>query len=315
MTLWEDVLERNPQFQETLHDLDAAVVGYQQQASTDFGYVDELEFQARYLDIARDPHTAPGGLYGYGLWFGGGATAVPSVFVQPGLAPAGGAPIGASPFARVARQFEWPARVLAVALPPPQFQSTALRQSVAPNTKVTVGSQRATLGLPVSTDSCPTGYTTAGHAAPTTPVTVRDTAGDKVGDINVAINLDNGPVDQSTADVALVELADDCPEQLASVSLWLDAARVIDNVSILGLSSAASYVRGLSPALAFQPGIAQWGEVAITADAISSQGDSGSLVVRSDGAVLGQIVAGYPGVYSLVQDIEYCLKALGAQLR
>ncbi|MFC0625712.1 hypothetical protein [Kribbella deserti] len=76
-----------------------------------------------------------------------------------------------------------------------------------------------------------------------------------------------------------------------------------------------SWVRALIPEFALTPHLGRWGEVAMTAEAISAPGDAGTLVQRDDGPVVGQILAGQAGFYSLFQDIEYALRAAGIALR
>ena len=70
----------------------------------------------------------------------------------------------------------------------------------------------------------------------------------------------------------------------------------------------------MSPSFALTPDQASWGEVAITAEAISVGGDSGAAVARNDGAIVGFVVAGYGSAYTLIQDIEYALSAVDAHL-
>jgi hypothetical protein len=53
----------------------------------------------------------------------------------------------------------------------------------------------------------------------------------------------------------------------------------------------------------------------ITMQAISAPGDSRAAVVNAAGEVIGHVVGGATGVYSVIHDIDYQLKATGATLR
>lgn len=58
-----------------------------------------------------------------------------------------------------------------------------------------------------------------------------------------------------------------------------------------------------------------YGEVMQTAYAISAPGDSGAPVHNQHGDLVGHVVAGYPAVYSIVQDATYQLEAFKSTLR
>ena len=92
------------------------------------------------------------------------------------------------------------------------------------------------------------------------------------------------------------------------------AAQPLDEVR-LARSKSTTMILGLSPAFALRKGLGSWGHVAITSSAISRAGDSGAPVHRADGAVIGQIVAGYGSAYSLVQDAEYVVREARVSLR
>ena len=57
------------------------------------------------------------------------------------------------------------------------------------------------------------------------------------------------------------------------------------------------------------------GEAMITMHAISARGDSGAAGVNAVGEVIGHMVGGATGVYSVIHDIDYQLMATGATVR
>lgn len=315
MTLWDRAVAALPQWQEHLGalaeitarmlDVDQAVIGSAEEVGPSVA------------GRVADPETAPGGLYGFGLWSFPGEQPRPALFVQPGLAPVGGAPTSITPAGALLERLQMPAPegTIAVALPPPQPQRLPLRGSLlAPAMCVTIGSRRATLGLRVQVAGHDRAMLTAGHAAPNPGVLVRDEAGDVVGSVLSSMDLYDVPPGHPTADVAVVGIDDRRMEADADVGNRIDAAQPLDEVR-LARSDSTTLILGLSPAFALRQSGGSWGHVAITAAAISRAGDSGAPVHRADGAVVGQIVAGYGSAYSLIQDAEYTLRQAGAVLR
>ncbi|GGQ83241.1 hypothetical protein [Couchioplanes azureus] len=318
MTLWERALATYPQWREHLVALDDLTTRMR-----DLGpaVVDiAADMGPPIASRVADPDTAPGGVYGYGLWSARGEQARPALFVQPGLAPAGAAPASITSAGRMIERMQAavPAETVAVALPPPQLQRASTRgSSVAPGMSVTIGSRRATLGLRVLAPDAAgprRAILTAGHAAPVPGVIVRDEAGDLVGTVLSATSLGNAGQGVSIADVAVVAIDDRRTEADDEVGDHVDAAQPHDVVRIARSDSTAP-ILGLCPAFALKQGLGSWGHVAITAAAISRDGDSGAPVHRADGAVIGQIVAGYGSAYSLVQDAEYVMREAGVFLR
>jgi hypothetical protein len=163
-------------------------------------------------------------------------------------------------------------------------------------------------------------YLTAGHVAPVgvgTPV--YDQRSNFVGKISqrMCCNFDSSGravVPNSDApDVAVIALS--VPDPSTSVTSQ-GVARIRDVVTAHGAVTSGQRAELSTVATTFAgPGAANWGEAMLTAYAISSPGDSGARVVNGAGEVVGQVVGGYPGVYSVVQDIDYLLKATGAVLR
>ncbi|MGO9355402.1 MAG: hypothetical protein ACLP3C_32915 [Mycobacterium sp.] len=93
-------------------------------------------------------------------------------------------------------------------------------------------------------------------------------------------------------------------------------ATIRDTVTADGAVTSGQQSELSTVAMTFAgPCSANWGEAMLTAYAISAPGDSGAQVLNASGEVVGQVVGGYPGVYSVVQDIDYVLKATGAVLR
>jgi hypothetical protein len=114
-------------------------------------------------------------------------------------------------------------------------------------------------------------------------------------------------------DVAVIELS--VPEAVHT-SAKQGVAFIRDEVTAQGSVTAGEKSELSTIATAFAgPGSANWAEAMLTAYAISAPGDSGAQVLNDAGEVVGQVVGGYPGVYSVVQDIDYLLKATGTVLR
>ncbi|MFG3602510.1 hypothetical protein [Micromonospora chersina] len=315
MTLWDRAVASFPQWQEHLgvlsaitariHDVDPFVIGHAEVLGPSIA------------NRVADPETAPGGLYGFGLWSFPGEPPRPALFVQPGLAPVGGAPASITLVGALLERMQMPAPdgTIAMALPPPQPQRLPLGGSfIAPAMCVTIGSRRATLGLRVQGAAYDRAILTAGHAASRPGALVRDEVGDLVGSVLSRMDLHDAPPGCPTADVAIVQIDDRRMEDDTDVGKQVDAAQPLDEVR-LARSDSTTPILGLSPAFALRRDGGSWGHVAITAAAISRAGDSGAPVHRSDGAVVGHIVAGYGSAYSLIQDSEYILRQAGVVLR
>ena len=116
-------------------------------------------------------------------------------------------------------------------------------------------------------------------------------------------------------DVAFIELSDqnEPPHSVTAAAAKNWDAVTAHGAVTSGLSSPLEAV-GCSMA-SVSPDCGNWGEAMFTQHAISAGGDSGAVVLNDSGQVVGQVVAGYPGVYTVIQDIEYLLRATGAVLR
>lgn len=317
MTLWDRALaSAAPAMQEQMSALDDAVARTRAES---FRITGEAEPSDGLTERVGDRGTAPAGIYGYGLWSSQpDAQLSPAIFVQPGLAPSGGAPLSITAMGAMMSRLgvTAPSGSLAVSLPPPQYQGKSASTSRGtPGMTITIGSRRATLGLPVVWMGDNRAALTAGHAASgAARAVVRDESGDRVGIVQTARCLDDVPVGVATADVAVISLDDRAARALPPTTTYVDAARPRDIVGLAG-SKTTTWVCALSPAFSLNQYKGEWGHVAITAKAISRAGDSGAPVVRADGAVVGHLVAGYGAAYSLIQDIEYVVAEAQASLR
>ena len=176
-----------------------------------------------------------------------------------------------------------------------------------------------TFGAPVHVAGVDS-FLTAGHVAPVgvgTPV--YDRHSNLVGKISQRMSCDfdgSGCAvipNSDVPDVAVIALS--VPDSTTSVTSQ-GVARIRDVVTAHGAVTSGQRAELSTVATAFAgPGAANWGEAMLTAYPISAPGDSGAQVVNDAGEVVGQVVGGYPGVYSVVQDIDYLLKATGAALR
>lgn len=323
MTLWNDVLTESQELQEPLERIEGAV-GELRFAIPERVFDPPQEFAPGLGFGLDDRFGPPGGIYGHGVLFG--ATTRPIVVVDQVLAPYGGAPQELTLFGALCRAVGMgdylPSGTYALGIPPPELQQGL--HAVESGLTIRVGGQRATLGVPVSTPSVALGFTTAGHAVNEVPVTVRDPRGAIIGTVVDAHNLSGtlpmvGPVDADdvVADIAIVDMDSTGAQGLASPSgtFAVRPARRREDVSLFKNAKARSWVRSVVKDFALRRDLASWGEVALTAEAMSRGGDSGSLVVADDGAVVGHVVAGHEGVYSVVQDMDYCLREVGAWLR
>lgn len=324
MTLWEGARDRYEQLWERASALEGVV--RRLRSLEPFGPGQVAGPNAPYYDLIGDADTAPGGVYGYGLWATERTTRAiaPALFVQPGLAPRGGAPLSVTPLASILRRVDpevvIPAGTVAIPLPPTQLHHG---ESATPGQRVFIGSRVATLGLEVVAQGSDNAILTAGHASPPVPIhgnapsganslgpIVRDRDGDAIGRVIYATELKCVAQGKATVDVAVINLISWNSRRTVQ-GLQIETAKELDDVK---LADKVSWIRGISPSFAYNRHQGSWGNVAITASGISTEGDSGALVVRPSGGVVGHIVGGC-SAYSLVQDAEYVLTSIGAYLR
>lgn len=308
MALWDELAERRADIAEVVAALDE-VLRSQPPSDEPGRYLDRgLEPDA--AEAAAWPWTAPHGIYGAGAWVLDDET-VPALFVLPELAPPVPVPVRESQAGLLVAGLDRPDldRVVAVPLPPPD-ELTAL---VAPGRGIVVGARPGTLGWTAAWNGLE-GVLTAGHVARDVGALVRDDAGGVVGLVERTISRHGQPAAATTADVAFVRA--DLPGPAARPALvGLRPARDRDDVDLVRHTGARrTWVRGLSPSYCVAQREPAWGQVALTADPVGRPGDSGAPVLGADGSLVGHVVGGTAESYSVVQDAEYQLDALGARL-
>jgi hypothetical protein len=268
-----------------------------------------LGFSEIAADIAADPSTVAFGVYGSGAWVLDSEQVVPALFVQPGMAEPGGAHLENSELGALVPP---PLRgELADVRAIPLAQPSAYATTVSPGAPITIGSRSATSGIWVRCRTTQTqGFLTAGHAAPTMNVLVRDDQGTAVGRVLRSLHRGIGSSITATADVAVIE-----PKTGVSIpgpGLPIQSVAAKDQIALqVSRGSSTSWIRGLSPSFAVSPTDQPWGEVGLTASAISIAGDSGA-PITANGHVVASLVGGARHDYSVVQDIEYQLTELRA---
>jgi hypothetical protein len=186
----------------------------------------------------------------------------------------------------------------------------------AANCPVTPG----TFGSKITTVSGGLGITTAGHVG-SRGATVYDSTGTAIGTVTESFDFNNpqalGVPD--TADIAAIDYYAGVTEGAGPVASpgGPVAARIWDTLTSYGVLSwnvSAAVLSTGAPFASPNPAGANWGEAILTAYAISAQGDSGAPVYNQH-QLVGHVVGGYPGVYSVIQDASYQLGAVTAQVR
>lgn len=168
-----------------------------------------------------------------------------------------------------------------------------------------------TLGLPVRLRSGSNGALTAGHVArrAESPVSVAGIQASVAYSNHRALHK----ADQNCADVAVLELPSGWRD-LVNVPAGLTLSDPTDplllpSVNALNRSKTGDpgqIVRTAGASFIVNEREGRWGDFIMT-DPISINGDSGSLVVAFGNLVIGQIVGGLEGAYSIVQNIHYLL--------
>lgn len=257
---------------------------------------------------AADPHTAPNGVYGVGVWHVG-STLAAAIFVQPGLAPPETAPLSSSQarflFPEPDREFL--NEIVAVPLPPPvEFSAPT-----GPGSSITIGTRHATAGAFVRRNGT-FGILTAGHAAPNVGVLARTETGDAIGKVEASLCRSTTSTLSPTADVAFIGMTN---RRSPKPGPGIKAMAPRDAVTVWGQRGPVStWVQGMMKEMVVTPDTASWGEVTLTGTAVASEGDSGGPVETGDGLLVGHVVGGTPRAYSVIQDIEYQLNAIQATL-
>jgi hypothetical protein len=222
-------------------------------------------------------------------------------------------------FTRVSAVFHSPPDLAVVALPTPKLFAGPSQSAYGG-----AGGQQGTIGCRV-TFRGQRGLLTAGHVAPLLGTTVTDSAKATIGTIGATQSLTASAPGYPSADVAVMTLAQDYDDS-GGLSHDQKSGRVAIREDVTAYGAVSGSHDGWIVAIATQfagplPSSGDWGHVYITSQAVSQPGDSGAPVfIKNTQAVVAQVVGGdmphrgYSG-YTLVQDLEYQLKALDAVLR
>ncbi|WP_247424213.1 hypothetical protein [Ralstonia pseudosolanacearum] len=148
------------------------------------------------------------------------------------------------------------------------------------------------------------GFAMAGHVAPTVGAPV-NCGGSQIGQV-VWANNPTGHGTSIEADFSVVSIGANssfsCPYSTCS------HARPYDHISVVrqgGRPFQQSIVIGMFAAMALPSHNSTIGDVYITARQISSPGDSGAAVIKSNGEIVGHVIGAIPGCATLVQDVSY----------
>ncbi|MFD4644817.1 trypsin-like serine protease [Streptomyces sp. NPDC058441] len=204
-------------------------------------------------------------------------------------------------------QAELPGDVAIIGLPRPEEQALI-------GDAMHCGAGLATCGAPVVTKEG-VGFITAGHAAPFVGAAAFDVGANLIGYVSFTNSCRSVNPWEATADVAVVEFEnDDYRQQYAASDVALGTATETDVVTAEG-----AITRGMSSHLLtvgakiLGPSEAggNWDEAMITIRDISAKGDSGAAVFNQRQELIGHIVGGRRGAYSVAQDITYQLSFCG----
>lgn len=182
-----------------------------------------------------------------------------------------------------------------------------------------------TVGVP-ATRKAVRGFLTAGHVSPvidhSNPPVAYGSGGTLVGTVveRMCYQFDRygSPVQKEAdiPDVAFIEL-DNQNDPIAATNYVAGPAKKWDIVTSYGAVTSGQSAPLAAVRCAITSGneaYGNWAEAMFTRKAISTFGDSGAAVFNADAQVVGQVVGGYPGAFSVIQDIEYLLVATEAVL-
>jgi hypothetical protein len=147
--------------------------------------------------------------------------------------------------------------------------------------------------------------------------TVRDENGALIGSVTMSSDPASVTPQTPVVDMAFVALD---PGVTGSGGIahgtGVHAARPRDDLDIFGAKTGHTSTWVRAAALTFagpDPLSGDWGFVLITRDGVTAQGDSGAVALFSGtDEVVGHVVGGSPGVYTLVQELDYQLGLSGA---
>jgi hypothetical protein len=204
-----------------------------------------------------------------------------------------------------------PADAVLIVLPQPVAQ-------VACGDAASCGGVPGTYGAFVTTGKKTSGILTAGHVA-SQGSAAYTASGSYVGVTIDSLSLANpGP---PTIDIAVIEYGTgvyDTPGVRPS-SLRPRAARIRDTVVGHGARTPGAAARVVAINAQFAgptPNSAPWSDAIILSGTISTNGDSGGMVLDAGtGELVGHIVGGFQGAFSILQDATAQLQAVKAALR
>lgn len=199
-----------------------------------------------------------------------------------------------------------------IALPEPVAQ-------VGPADPVNANGPPGTFGARVDARGASRAILTAGHVAPRVGASAYTTNSTYVGRVVESHDIAGLPPRSAGMDTALIELSATAPDAGALAPDKTTPGQIWDSVVAFGAVSTGARARLLSAGRPFAgPSQAHghWDEALVTDHPISVRGDSGGMVLDvTTGGLIGHVVGGYPGVYSVIQDAEAQLRTLQATLR
>jgi len=202
-------------------------------------------------------------------------------------------------------------RIVVIACPPGAPQ-------VAPGDAAHCGGQPGSFGARIVTSAGQRGILTAGHVAPKRAAGAFDSGANLLGVVADTVNYASVPPGTATPDIATIELAAHVRDDPAPGAKSPGTVRTWQSVTAYGAKTSGKTSQ-ISTALVSFAGpnqnVGDFGLSAMTMRPISAPGDSGACVYNNAGDLVGHIVSGYPGVYSVMQDITYQLEEFGATLR
>jgi hypothetical protein len=206
-----------------------------------------------------------------------------------------------------------PARTTLIELPP-------AIPFVGPGERAHCAGMVGSFGSRVTSTAGARSIMTSGHGVPSIAgAPAYDDAATLIGLVSSSDCPLGGVPGQDYADVAVVDLQPSVPDTSLPTpgGVTVGVARVWDDVTSNGpITSARSPLLTVgAPFAGPQRSDGNWGEAMLTARAISAPGDSGAPVYNAAGELIGHVVAGYPGVYTVVQDVTFQLKAVDAAIR
>jgi hypothetical protein len=168
-----------------------------------------------------------------------------------------------------------------------------------------------TIGARVITSSGSLGVLTAGHVGGSTGAVMTDAGGNRLGHIVDCLDTTMAAPNVISPDVAVIELSPGVVCGGVPHSSVSATARLRDDIQLHGAVSGVTqdWVNGVSVTWAGpDPASGDWGVVLLTRAGTTDLGDSGGPVLKvGTTQLVGHIVGGDPGQYSLVQEIDYQL--------